>query len=71
MFLVKSKANAFIQTFHDITSDPFGYIMLDFRAQTFESKRVLTNLLDDAPISFSFEPYGGGGGGGVVSAEVI
>ena len=56
MFLEKKKAEAFMKTFNDVTSEPFGYIMIDFRPHTSDNWRIATDILSLIPTHFSFSP---------------
>ena len=50
MYPNKSGSKFLAEAFKDATSRPYGYLLLDFKADTDEQLRVRTNIFpDDAP----------------------
>ena len=59
MYVEKLKAQLFIKRFREITNTPYGYLFLDFRANTPDYKRIVTDILNKNPLFHCFEmPWG-------------
>ena len=55
IYLECDKAKALIKTFHEITSKPFGYMLLDFKPGTRDDRRIASEVLSDSPLFYCFQ----------------
>ena len=49
-----NKTIAFQQAFEDATNTPHSYLFIDLKAQTQENRRLLTNVLNEKGVIFSY-----------------